>query len=95
MQRIPSLESQNELEVFADLQGSIGGSKGSHNAGNSIKESLSIIELNVEDHRLGSIETCKTAKEAWDILKNDLHERIPWEKNAASAIAAFLQDEFG
>ena len=33
------------------------------------KKALSIIGLNVEDHHLGSIEECKTAKEAWDLLE--------------------------
>ncbi|GAQ92061.1 putative retrotransposon protein [Klebsormidium nitens] len=32
-------------------------------------KALSIIGLNVEDHHLGSIEECKTAKEAWDLLE--------------------------
>jgi hypothetical protein len=30
---------------------------------------LFIIGLNVEDHHLGSIEACKTAKGAWDLLE--------------------------
>ncbi|GAQ93030.1 protein with ribonuclease H-like and integrase domains [Klebsormidium nitens] len=33
------------------------------------KKALSIIGLNVEDHHLGSIEECKPAKEAWDLLE--------------------------
>ena len=33
------------------------------------KKALSIIGLNVEDHHLGAIEACKTAKEAWELLE--------------------------
>ena len=33
------------------------------------RKALSIIGLNVENHHLGEIEACKTAKEAWELLE--------------------------
>jgi hypothetical protein len=38
-------------------------------------KALSIIGLNVEDHHLGSIEACKTAKEAWDLLETTYNSK--------------------
>src|SRR3569833_666161 len=59
------------------------------------KKALSIIGLNFEDHHLGSIEECKTAKEAWDLLEKTYKSKTNARKMQLRQELHFLKMKSG